>query len=253
MVWGITYGLRQRGTALRGFTIFVIIWSLFWGLTFIGYSIVEISKGEESTGRSIFSCTLGSVLFISPMYLIQDHWVGKHKKKSIPPDSYKQKVWIPITVKNRVDTKACLSCGQMVDIRYSLCPFCKKPTAPDRGRGARPGQGAFQKKMEKPNRTMIIQNIGQFITGDKISIRDSVIQRSSVGGGFPPTREIKPEKKGKVLDRYKKILHHVYEDGYVDASEYELLKMLREREDITAEEHSLMEWEVLNEREGMGK
>ena len=25
--------------------------------------------------------------------------------------------------------KACLSCGQMVDVRYSVCPFCQKATS----------------------------------------------------------------------------------------------------------------------------
>jgi len=255
MVWCITYGLRQKGTSLRGFTIFVVVWFIFWGMIWLYMGIREVVDEEESAFTMIYVWMLGQTIFVGPFYIALQRWANKHRKTAKPPDFYINKSWTPDPTENQNNLKTCLSCGQMVDIRYSVCPFCKKPTAPKRpGGAAKPAYGAsFGWKPEIVNKPVIIQNIGQFVAGDNISIRDSVIQRSSVGSGSVTPNELSSKDKTEVLEQYKSILHHVYGDGYVDRSEYKLLKMLREREDITGEDHALVEWEVLSEREDMGK
>lgn len=216
-------------------------------------AIQEAGAGEESPAMLFFACILGQVFFVGPFYLAQSIWSNKHKKTAKPSDFYMKKAWAPDPLENKAVTKACLSCGQMVDVRYSVCPFCRQPTAPkkpgDTVRSAyESSSGGLHGVASNP---VIIQHIGQYIAGDKISIEDSVIQRSSVGGGGVTPNELERNDKTEVLEQYKSILHHVYGDGYVDSSEYELLKMLREREDITREDHERIEWEVLSERESM--
>ncbi len=92
---------------------------------------------------------------------------------------------------------------------------------------------------------IIIQNIGEYIAGGKVDIRDSVVQRSQIGG--MKGREIDFSNKNKALKEYRKLLITVWEDGVISDYEYGLLKSMRKHEEITMEDHIRIEKEVLEE------
>ena len=106
---------------------------------------------------------------------------------------------------------------------------------------------------------VIIQNIGHYIAGDSISIRDSVVQRSTIGSTAihdpaSVSREstvvpgnIEWEDKESALNIYREVLKQVYSDGKIDENEYKILKIMREKDNITIEDHMRIEAEVLSE------
>ena len=147
--------------------------------------------------------------------------------------------------------KACLSCGQMVDIRYSICPFCQSPTAPKR-RSPESRSAAPTSRPRPPifndSPPVIIQNIGEYIAGSKTKISDSVIQRSEIGTSRTPgVSELANANKDAVLNEYKIILTHVWSDGKISEGEKAILDHIRWRDEINEEDHRKVENEILRE------
>ena len=148
------------------------------------------------------------------------------------------------------DKKACLSCGQMVDIRYTVCPFCRQYTTPSRKSEGHsiPGPDRPERHDREHTPPIIIQNIGEYIAGSKTSISDSVIQRSNIGVPRPPrVSELSRTGKKKVLEEYKAILKHAWSDGNISKGEKAILDHIRWRDEITAEDHRRVENEILKE------
>lgn len=151
------------------------------------------------------------------------------------------------------DKKACLSCGQMVDIRYTVCPFCRQYTSPARSseRDSTREPDRFRSQEPEIKAPVIIQNIGEYIAGSKTSISDSVIQRSNIGVPRPPKiSELSRAGKNKVLGEYKIILKHAWSDGNISKGEKAILDHIRWRDEINAEDHRRVENEILKEMTG---
>ncbi len=112
--------------------------------------------------------------------------------------------------------------------------------------------------------TIIVQHIGEYVagnrtnigqymqdnrtqttnvsTGDNITISDSVIQRSSIGGG---TQQVGVANKAKILARYETILRHVLHDGVIDGGEAQLLAQMRGSDNISMVDHDVVLRKVL--------
>lgn len=147
--------------------------------------------------------------------------------------------------------KACLSCGQMIDIRYSICPFCQKSTSPKRKASA-PGSESPPDGVRSPDYhgspPYIIQNIGEYIAGSKTKISDSVIQRSEIGSSATPrVSELANANKEKIMDEYRIILTQVWSDGTISEGEKAILDHIRWRDDINEDDHRKVENEILRE------
>jgi len=83
MTWSIKYGLKQKGSGLKAFTIFLIIWFCFWGLLVGIPAINDAVKGNESIGLMIAVQIIAQVFFVGPFYIIQVIWVHVYKKRVI--------------------------------------------------------------------------------------------------------------------------------------------------------------------------
>jgi len=147
--------------------------------------------------------------------------------------------------------KACLSCGQMVDIRYSVCPFCKSSTTPKR-RPSAPRSEPPPRGVRSPDYDgsppYIIQNIGEYIAGSKTKISDSVIQRSEIGtSDTPRVSELANANKDKIMDEYRIILTQAWSDGTISEGEKAILDHIRWRDDINEDDHRKVENEILRE------
>ncbi len=120
-------------------------------------------------------------------------------------------------------------------------------------RYARPTVAATQ----GPQQVVIIQNIGQYIAGNKTTIVDSVIQRSSFDGapsnvphpGRATTRArtLDQQSKRQLLRQYEMVLRNVWNKGYLTETEQELLREMRLRDNITIDDHRRIERGLLKE------
>ena len=81
MTWSIKYGLKQKGSGLKAFTIFLIIWFCFWGFIWGIFAINNV-KREESIGFTIFFWFFAQTLFVVPFYIIQAIWAHVNKKRA---------------------------------------------------------------------------------------------------------------------------------------------------------------------------
>ena len=107
---------------------------------------------------------------------------------------------------------------------------------------------------------VVVQNIGEYVAGGKVDIKDSVIQRSQLGNLNAEDEvivgrtegEIKLSDKEKVLEEYRLLLETVWEDGIVTEDEFEFLQRIRKHEDITMSEHLKVEKAVKQKVEKTG-
>lgn len=103
---------------------------------------------------------------------------------------------------------------------------------------------------------VVVQNIGEYIAGGKVDIRDSVVNRSQMGnttnGGLGKPHnpqfnaEVDMSDRTTVLDEYRKLLESVWEDGIVSDEEFAFLQRIRKHEGITMTEHLEVEMEIRN-------
>ena len=145
-----------------------------------------------------------------------------------------------------------------------------------------PGKRYSFSREEEGRRNVVIQNIGEYVSGSRVSIRDSVVQRSHLGGGkdiedsivvgntiisgdsdedadgapVPTSGEPStttpaetPLSDYEARKFYKSILQKAWEDAYINETEYRMLKNIRESANISLEEHKKLEEEVLQGRE----
>ena len=77
----IPYALKQKGTNLRGFTIFFIIWFCFWGIIWGIFAISDVVKENENIGGMIFVWIFAQIIFSGPFYIIQVIWTRRYKKR----------------------------------------------------------------------------------------------------------------------------------------------------------------------------
>ena len=134
------------------------------------------------------------------------------------------------------------------------------------GTGAEP-TSSLEEKMKKDTdqRYVIVQNIGEYVSGSKLNIHDSVVQRTSLGstGSGEGTRrniltgveekeepipDIDPLSKYEARKFYESILKKAWEDGYINESEFRMLKAIRESENITLDGHREIEKKIVEEK-----
>ena len=94
----------------------------------------------------------------------------------------------------------------------------------------------------------VVQNIGEFVSGDKVDIRDSVISHSKIGSAAH--QDVDPENREEVLEEYRRLLEEVWKDGKLSEEEFEFLQKIRKHENISMSDHMRIEREV---RERMKK
>jgi hypothetical protein len=104
---------------------------------------------------------------------------------------------------------------------------------------------------------VVVQNIGEYIAGGKLDIKDCVVQRSRLGNtqegglgqpGIKTTDKGEDASKRKCsFDEYKKLLDSVWKDGIVTDQEFEFLQRIRKFEGITLTEHLQAEMDIKQE------
>jgi len=99
---------------------------------------------------------------------------------------------------------------------------------------------------------VVIQNIGEYISGSKVDIHDSVVQRSSLGSKKEEETmpDLDPLSQYETEKFYESILQKAWEDGYVNESEFRMLKNIRRSERITLDDHREIEKKIV-ERKGL--
>jgi len=99
---------------------------------------------------------------------------------------------------------------------------------------------------------VVVQNIGEYVAGGRVDIRESVVQRSQLGnttgGDHPHDPSFDPDvnmpSRPRFLEEYRKLLESVWGDGIVTDQEFEFLQRIRKHERITMSEHLQVEMEV---------
>ncbi len=94
---------------------------------------------------------------------------------------------------------------------------------------------------------VVIQHIGEYVAGSKVEIRDSIIQRSSIGDTSGGDVSL-PGDRASLLEEYRNILRTVWADGKLSPTELRFIEELREQKSISPEEHRVLEAEVLEEK-----
>jgi len=93
-----------------------------------------------------------------------------------------------------------------------------------------------------------IRNIGKYIDGSEVNIKDSVIRRSSVSGvEDTPVWEPRDKSKEAVLSDYEEILRETWSDGKISEIQKKILDHIRERDEITMDDHRRLENKVIME------
>lgn len=119
---------------------------------------------------------------------------------------------------------------------------------------------------DREERYVIVQNIGEYVSGSKLNIHDSVVQRTSLGSTGSREEELvgeimpgAEEEEYPIPDFdsrsdyetrtfYESILKKAWEDGYVNESEFRMLKAIRNSERITLDEHREIEKDIVEEK-----
>ena len=92
-----------------------------------------------------------------------------------------------------------------------------------------------QKKVYHVHHEELVQNIEEYIMGNKVTLTDCIVNRSRIGGGGDQPIDV--SRKEEVLARYKQMLESAREDGVLSEQEFYFLKRVREQEGITPAEH----------------
>ena len=102
------------------------------------------------------------------------------------------------------------------------------------------------KKDYPPPPPVWIRNIGKYIDGSEVGIKDSVVRRSSVTGNDEPViRQLQDKTKEDVLSDYEEILRETWSDGKISEIQKKILDHIRERDEITMEDHRRLENKVI--------
>jgi len=111
-----------------------------------------------------------------------------------------------------------------------------------------PAPGVVHHPVKEPKTadpTIIIQNIGRYIAGNKTDIRDSAVVRSGMGG--TSYKDVDVSNRTTVLHLYRKLLDEVWRDGQLSPEELDFLDSIRESRSISFEDHRRLERDVLKE------
>ena len=108
-------------------------------------------------------------------------------------------------------------------------------------------------KPDKQNQGFI-NDIGKYIAGEKIEIRDKVHNYTNINDDL--NSKDKPYQnftkrfndKNTAIQEYKKLLKKVWRDGRLTRHEYEKLKVMRYNKKISINDHYIIEQEILRGR-----
>ncbi len=129
------------------------------------------------------------------------------------------------------------------------------------------GSPARRSYPQQQQYNLVVQNIGHYVAGDNVDIRDSVVQRSQFGGGggggsgsgngsgsgsarldraaqqrYITSASVSaagtvPEDRPALYEQYKQILSAALEDGFISVEEERLLTRIRQRGNLTYHDH----------------
>ena len=100
-----------------------------------------------------------------------------------------------------------------------------------------------RKAARQEPRTVIIQNIGEYVAGGEVNLQDCVVNRSQIGRMAGPAVEM--TNRRKVMAEYRRLLEAVWADGVVTDEEFEFLARVRTTESIGLADHHRIEQEVI--------
>ena len=94
MTWSIKYGLKQKGSFLKVFTVFLVVWFCFLGMLVLIFGIMAVietvNEKEDTPGAPyIMGMIVGiliiwilcQIFFVGPLYLIQFIWTRTYRKR----------------------------------------------------------------------------------------------------------------------------------------------------------------------------
>jgi len=121
--------------------------------------------------------------------------------------------------------------GLFLKIKLALPGIRRKAIAESR----RARELRQQRRAEQRSRSRIVGNIGNYVAGEEINIRDSVVIRS--GNNAPSAEELVMADRTAVLGNYETLLSQTLKDGQISYEELRFLSSVRVNRNISPKEH----------------